>query len=121
MTIDVKDVKRFWLVPVGIGSDRELVLEIGKGKRFQYKKTYESERFYNYLRGLSDFVEFGSKYIRKSIIKKIELQGDLATPSILIDIYGYRNPLKIGANLRVSHSDIGMIDTFHFLKRLFKH
>ena len=50
MTIDVKDVKRFWLVPVGTGSDRELVLEIGEGKTYQYQKTYVSERFYNYLR-----------------------------------------------------------------------
>ena len=38
MTITVNDVKRFWLVPVGMGSERELILEIGEGKRFQYKK-----------------------------------------------------------------------------------
>ena len=38
MTIDIKDVKRFWLVPVGIGADRELVIEIGEGKSYQYKK-----------------------------------------------------------------------------------
>jgi hypothetical protein len=119
MTIDIKDVKRFWLVPVGIGADRELVIEIGEGKSYQYKKNYESERFYNYLRGSNDFAEFAGKYIRKSIIQKIELQGALANPSILLNIKGYKNPLRIGSDLRVSRSDIGMIDTFHFLKKLF--
>lgn len=118
MTIDVKDVKRFWLVPVGMGSERELVLEVGEGKRYQYKKTHESERFYNYLRGLDDFSEFAGKYIRKSVVRKIELNGNLANSSIWIHIYGYKNPLEIGPEIRVSHSDIGMIDTFHFLKKI---
>ena len=53
------------------------------------------------------------------MIKKIELQGDLATSSILIDIDGYKNPLRIGSDLRISRSDIGMIDTFEHLKKIF--
>lgn len=118
-TLTEKNVVRFWLVPVGTASDRELVIEAGEGKIYQYKKNYESERFYNYLRGLNDFAEFAGKYIRKSIIKKIELQGDLATSSILIDIDGYKNPLRIGSDLRISRSDIGMIDTFEHLKKIF--
>lgn len=118
-TLTEKNVVRFWLVPVGTASDRELVIEAGEGKIYQYKKNYESERFYNYLRGLNDFAEFAGKYIRKSMIKKIELQGDLATSSILIDIDGYKNPLRIGSDLRISRSDIGMIDTFEHIKKIF--
>lgn len=120
MTIDVKDVKRFWLVPVGTGSDRELVLEIGEGKTYQYQKTYESERFYNYLSSSADFAEFAGKSIRKALVQKIELKGNLANPKIWIYILGYKNPIEIGPELRVTHSDIGMIDTFHFLKKIFK-
>ena len=45
MTITVNDVKRFWLVPVGMGSERELILEIGEGKRFQYKKIMSQKDF----------------------------------------------------------------------------
>ena len=121
MTIDVKDVKRFWLVPVGMGSERELVLEVGEGKRYQYKKTNESERFYNYLRGLDDFSEFAGKYIRKSVVRKIELNSNMANSSIWIHIYGYKNPLEIGSDLRMRRSDIGMFDTFEYLKKIFNH
>lgn len=118
MTITVNDVKRFWLVPVGMGSERELILEIGEGKRFQYKKNNESERFYNYLRSSNDFAEFAGKSIRKALVQKIELKGNLANPKIWIYILGYKNPIEIGPKLRVTHSDIGMIDTFHFLKKI---
>ena len=118
MTIDVKDVKRFWLVPVGTGSDRELVLEIGEGKTYQYQKTYVSERFYNYLRSSNDFAEFAGKSIRKALVQKIELKGNLANPKIWIYLIGYKNPIEIGPELRVTHSDIGMIDTFHFFKKI---
>ena len=120
MTIEIKDVKRFWLEHSNfIGGEAELVLEVSEGKIYKYKKTPESERFYNYLRGLNNFTEFAGKYIRKSIVKKIELQGNLANSSILIYMDRYKNPLRIGYDLRVSRSDIGMIDTFHFLKKLF--
>ena len=44
-TLTEKNVVRFWLVPVGTASDRELVIEAGEGKIYQYKKNYESERF----------------------------------------------------------------------------
>ena len=102
MTIEIKDVKRFWLEHSNfIGGEAELVLEVSEGKIYKYKKTPESERF------------------RKSIVKKIELQGNLANSSILIYMDRYKNPLRIGYDLRVSRSDIGMIDTFHFLKKLF--
>ena len=121
MTIDVKDVKRFWLVPVGTGSDRELVLEIGEGKTYQYQKTYVSERFYNYLSSSADFVKFAGKSIRKALIQKIELKGNLANPKIWIYILGYKNPIEIGPELRVSRSDIGMFDTFEYLKKIFNH
>ena len=120
MTIEIKDVKRFWLEHSNfIGGEAELVLEVSEGKIYKYKKTPESERFYNYLIGLNNFAEFAGKYIRKSIVKKIELQGNLANSSILIYMDRYKNPLRIGYDLRVSRSDIGMIDTFHFLKKLF--
>lgn len=120
MTIEIKDVKRFWLEHSNfIGGEAELVLEVSEGKIYKYKKTPESERFYNYLKGLNNFAEFAGKYIRKSIVKKIELQGNLANSSILIYMDRYKNPLRIGYDLRVSRSDIGMIDTFHFLKKLF--
>ena len=120
MTIEIKDVKRFWREHSNfIGGEAELVLEVSEGKIYKYKKTPESERFYNYLRGLNNFAEFAGKYIRKSIVKKIELQGNLANSSILIYMDRYKNPLRIGYDLRVSRSDIGMIDTFHFLKKLF--
>ena len=120
MTIEIKDVKRFWLEHSNfIGGEAELVLEVSEGKIYKYKKTPKSERFYNYLRGLNNFAEFAGKYIRKSIVKKIELQGNLANSSILIYMDRYKNPLRIGYDLRVSRSDIGMIDTFHFLKKLF--
>ena len=120
MTIEIKDVKRFWLEHSNfIGGEAELVLEVSEGKIYKYKKTPESERFDNYLRGLNNFAEFAGKYIRKSIVKKIELQGNLANSSILIYMDRYKNPLRIGYDLRVSRSDIGMIDTFHFLKKLF--
>ena len=120
MTIEIKDVKRFWLEHSNfIGGEAELVLEVSEGKIYKYKKTPESERFYNYLRELNNFAEFAGKYIRKSIVKKIELQGNLANSSILIYMDRYKNPLRIGYDLRVSRSDIGMIDTFHFLKKLF--
>lgn len=121
MTIDVKDVKRFWLVPVGTGSDRELVLEIGEGKTYQYQKTYVSERFYNYLRSSNDFAEFAGKSIRKALVQKIELKGNLANPKIWIYLIGYKNPIQIGPELRISRDDIGMLDTFEHLKKIFKH
>ena len=121
MTITINDVKRFWLVPVGMGSERELVLEVGEGKRYQYKKTHESERFYNYLISSNDFAEFAGKSIRKSAIKTIDLQGNLTNSSILIYIYGYKNPLRIGHELRMSRSDVGMFDTFEHLKKIFNH
>ena len=122
MTLTINDVKRFWLEHSNIiDSESELVIEIGEGKRFRYKKTPESERFYNYLRGLNNFAEFAGKYIRKSIVKKIELQGNLANSSILIYMDRYKNPLRIGYDLRVSRSDIGMIDTFKHLKKIFNH
>lgn len=121
MTIDVKDVKRFWLVPVGTGSDRELVLEIGEGKTYQYQKTYVSARFYNYLSSSADFVKFAGKSIRKALVQKIELKGNLANPKIWIYILGYKNPIEIGPELRVSRSDIGMFDTFEYLKKIFNH
>lgn len=121
MTIDVKDVKRFWLVPVGTGSDLELVLEIGEGKTYQYQKTYMSERFYNYLSSSADFVKFAGKSIKKSLVNKIELKGDLANPKIWIYLIGYKNPIQIGPELRISSDDIGMLDTFEHLKKIFKH
>ena len=121
MKIEIKDVKRFWLVPVGTGSDLELVIEIAEGKTYQYRKTYVSERFYNYLRASADFVEFAGKSIKRSLVNKVELKGDLANPKIWIDLIGYKNPIQIGPELRISKDDIGMIDTFHFLKKIFKH
>lgn len=121
MTIDVKDVKRFWLVPVGTGSDLELVLEIGEGKTYQYQKTYMSERFYNYLSSSADFVKFAGKSIKKSLVNKIELKGDLANPKIWIYLIGYKNPIQIGPELRISRDDIGMLDTFEHLKKIFNH
>ena len=121
MTIDVKDVKRFWLVPVGTGSDLELVLEIGEGKTYQYQKIYMSERFYNYLSSSADFVKFAGKSIKKSLVNKIELKGDLTNPKIWIYLIGYKNPIQIGPELRISRDDIGMLDTFEHLKKIFKH
>ena len=42
MTLTINDVKRFWLEHSNIiDSESELVIEIGEGKRFRYKKTPE--------------------------------------------------------------------------------
>lgn len=121
-TLKESDVVRFWLEHSNIiDAESELVIEIGEGKRFKYQKTYESERFYNYLRGLDDFAEFAGKYIRKSAVKKIQLNSNLANSSIWIRIYGYKNPLEIGSDLRMRRSDIGMFDTFEYLKKIFNH
>ena len=124
MTITVNDVKRFWLEHSNINcAESELVIEIGEGegKRFKYKKTPEAEQFYNNLRFSKDFAEYLGKSIRKSAIKKIELEGHLTNSSILIYIYGYKNPLRIGHELRMSRSDVGMFDTFEHLKKIFNH
>ena len=101
--------------------DSEKLLEIGEGKTYQYQKTYVSERFYNYLSSSADFVKFAGKSIRKALIQKIELKGNLANPKIWIYILGYKNPIEIGPELRVSRSDIGMFDTFEYLKKIFNH
>ena len=124
MTLTINDVKRFWLEHSNIiGAEAELVIEIGEGegKRFKYKKTPEAEQFYNNLRFSKDFAEYLGKSIRKSAIKKIELEGHLTNSSILIYIYGYKNPLRIGHELRMSPSDVGMFDTFEHLKKIFYH
>lgn len=39
----------------------------------------------------------------------------------MIHIYGYKNPLEIGSDLRMRRSDIGMFDTFQYLKKVFNH
>ena len=124
MTLTINDVKRFWLEHSNIiAAEAELVIEIGEGegKRFKYKKTPEAEQFYNNLRFSKDFAEYLGKSIRKSAIKKIELEGHLTNSSILIYIYGYKNPLRIGHELRMSPSDVGMFDTFEHLKKIFYH
>lgn len=122
MTLTINDVKRFWLEHSNIiGAESELVIEIGEGKRFRYKKTPEAEQFYNNLRFSKDFAEYLGKSIRKSAIKTIELEGHLSNSSILIYIYGYKNPLRIGHELRMSPSDVGMFDTFEHLKKIFYH
>lgn len=122
MTLTINDVKRFWLEHSNIiDSESELVIEIGEGKRFRYKKTPEAEQFYNNLRFSKDFAEYLGKSIRKSAIKKIELESHLTNSSILIYIYGYKNPLRIGHELRMSRSDVGMFDTFEHLKKIFNH
>ena len=118
MTLTINDVKRFWLEHSNIiDSESELVIEIGEGKRFRYKKTPEAEQFYNNLR----FYKYFAESIRKSAIKTIELEGHLSNSSILIYIYGYKNPLRIGHELRMSRSDVGMFDTFKHLKKIFNH
>lgn len=120
MTINVKDVKRFWLEHSNIiGAEAELVIEIGEGKRFKYQKTPEAEQFYNNLRFSKDFAEYLGKSLRKSAIKTIKREGGLTDPIILIYLYGYKNPLRIGPDLRVRHSDFGMFDTFEHLKKIF--
>ena len=122
MRIEIKDVKRFWLQHRNIiGAEAELVIEMGEGRQFKYKKTPEAEEFYNNLRFSKDFAEFAGKSIKKSLINKIELKGDLSNPKIWIYILGYKNPIEIGPELRVSRSDIGMFDTFEYLKKIFNH
>ena len=49
MTLTINDVKRFWLEHSNIiDSESELVIEIGEGKRFRYKKTPEAEHVLKY-------------------------------------------------------------------------
>ena len=49
MTLTINDVKRFWLEHSNIiDSESELVIEIGEGKRFRYKKTPEAEHVSKY-------------------------------------------------------------------------
>lgn len=122
MTLTINDVKRFWLEHSNIiDSESELVIEIGEGKRFRYKKTPEAEQFYNKLRFSKDFAEFAGKSLRKTLVKKIELKGNLANSKIWIYILGYKNPIEIGHELRMSRSDVGMFDTFNHLKKIFNH
>ena len=46
MTLTINDVKRFWLEHSNIiDSESELVIEIGEGKRFRYKKTPEENMY----------------------------------------------------------------------------
>lgn len=121
MTIEVKDVKRFWLEHSNIiGAESELVIEIGEGRIYRYKKSPEAEQFYNNLRFSKDFAEFAGKSLRKTLVKKIELKGNF-NPKIWIYILGYKKPIEIGPELRVSRSDIGMFDTFEYLKKIFNH
>ena len=83
MKITVDDVKRFWLEHSNIiGAESELVIETAEGKRFKYKKTPEAEQFYNNLRFSKDFAEFAGKSIRKALVQKIELKGNLANSKI---------------------------------------
>ena len=122
MKIEVKDVKRFWLEHSNIiGAESELILEISEGKKFKYKKTPEAEQFYNNLRFSKDFAEFAGKSLRKALVQKIELKGNLTNPKIWIYILGYKNPIEIGHELRMSRSDVGMFDTFEHLKKIFNH